>query len=81
MDFQMGFQLGKLLVILGIVIVAVGLLLMLSSRFSPLGLGKLPGDIGIKGKHWSFYFPIATCLVISLILTAIVWLISFFTRR
>jgi hypothetical protein len=76
-----GFQLGKLLVILGIIIVAVGLLVLLVSRFSPLGLGKLPGDIAIKGKNWSFYFPIVTCLVISLVLAAIVWLISFLTRR
>jgi hypothetical protein len=77
----MGFQFGKLLVILGIVVVAAGFLVMLGSRFSPLGLGKLPGDIGIKGKNWSFYFPIVTCLVISLVLTAIIWLINFFTRR
>jgi Protein of unknown function (DUF2905) len=54
---------------------------LLASRFSPLGLGKLPGDIAIKGKNWSFYFPIVTCLVISLVLAAIVWLISFLTRR
>ncbi|HTV56209.1 MAG TPA: DUF2905 domain-containing protein [Terriglobia bacterium] len=77
----MGFQLGKLLVTLGIIIIAAGFLIMLGSRFSPLGLGRLPGDLAIKGQHWSLYFPIVTCLAISLVLTAIIWLISFFTRR
>jgi ribose/xylose/arabinose/galactoside ABC-type transport system permease subunit len=77
----MSFQLGKLLVTLGIIIIVAGFLVMLGSRFSPLGLGKLPGDLAIKGKNWSFYFPIVTCLVISLVVTAIMWLIGLMTRR
>ena len=77
----MFFQLGKLLLVLGIVILVAGILLMAGSRFSPLSLGKLPGDVQIKGKHWSFYFPIATCLIMSVVMTAIVWLVSLFTRR
>jgi hypothetical protein len=77
----MGFQLGKLLVVLGIVILAAGLVLMAGSRFLPLGLGKLPGDITIRGKHSTFYFPIVTCLILSLVLTAVIWLVNFFTRR
>jgi hypothetical protein len=43
-----------------------------------LGLGRLPGDIAIRGEHGGFYFPIVTCLLISLILSAIFWLIGRF---
>jgi Protein of unknown function (DUF2905) len=77
----MAFQFGKLLVILGIVIVAVGILLMAGSRFPSLGVGKLPGDIAIKGKNWSFYFPIVTCFIISLVVTLIIWVVNFLTKR
>ena len=74
-------QLGKVLVIAGVVLVGMGLLLLLGSRFSFLGLGKLPGDIAYKGKNVTFYFPIVTCLVLSVVLTAILWLLSYFNRR
>jgi hypothetical protein len=77
----MGFQFGKILVIIGIVVIALGLLFMLGSKFPSLGLGKLPGDIAIKGKHWSFYFPILTCVVISVVLTLILWLFNLFIKR
>ncbi|MGH9446046.1 MAG: DUF2905 domain-containing protein [Terriglobia bacterium] len=72
---------GKLLVILGIIIVVIGLLLMGGVRLPSLGLGKLPGDIAYKGRNTSFYFPVVTCLVISAVLTGIIWLISFLTKR
>lgn len=74
-------QLGKILVITGVVLVAVGLLVMWGFRFSFFGLGRLPGDIAYKGKNLSFYFPIVTCLVLSAALTLILWIISFLTRR
>ena len=61
----------KLLIALGVVLVAAGLLWPYVSR---LGLGKLPGDIAIQGEHGSFYFPIVTCLVVSLVLSLIFWL-------
>lgn len=77
----MAFQFGKLLVILGILIVVVGALLMAGSRLPSLGLGKLPGDIAMKGKNWSFYFPVVTCLIISVVLTLIIWLANFLTKR
>jgi hypothetical protein len=77
----MGFQLGKLLVILGVVMVAVGLALMAGSRFSFWGLGRLPGDIAYKGKNFSFYFPIVTCIVLSIVLTLVMWLVSLLTKR
>lgn len=75
------FQLGKFLVIVGVLTVAVGLVLMAGAKFSVFGLGRLPGDFAYKGKNFSFYFPLATCLVISLILTVILWVISLLTRR
>ena len=61
----------KLLVTLGLVLVAAGLLWPYLSR---LGLGRLPGDIAIQGEQGGFYFPIVTCILISLVLTLIFWL-------
>ena len=74
-------QLGKLLVVLGGVLLVVGLLLIAGSKFSFWGLGKLPGDITYHGKHSTFYFPLATCAVLSVFLTLVLWLISHFTRH
>ena len=81
MEPNVPFHVGKFLVIIGVVLVGVGLLLMAGSRFSFFGLGRLPGDIAYKGKDVSFYFPVVTCLVVSVVLTLLFWLISMFTRR
>jgi DUF2905 family protein len=75
------FQVGKLLVVAGVVLVTLGLLVMLGSRFSFLGLGRLPGDVAYKGKHVSIYFPIVTCVILSIVLTLLFWLFSILTRR
>jgi len=72
-------QLGKFLVIAGVLIVVVGLLLMAGAKFGHLG--RLPGDIVYKGKHVQFYFPIVTCLVLSAVLTLVFWLISYLTKK
>jgi hypothetical protein len=74
-------QLGRLLVIAGIIFVAVGLVLMAGSKLSFLGLGRLPGDIAYKGKNVQFYFPIVSCLVLSVVLTLVLWVISILTKR
>jgi len=74
-------QLGRLLVIVGLILVALGLLLVTGPRLSFLRLGRLPGDIAYRGKHGSFYFPLVTCLVLSAILTLILWVVSFWSRR
>jgi len=66
---------GRLLVIVGLVLVMAGLAWPFLSR---LGLGRLPGDIAIRGEHGGFYFPIVTCLVTSLVLSGIFWLIRRF---
>jgi hypothetical protein len=57
---------GKLLIAAGLVLVAAGVLWMLGER---LGLGRLPGDIVIRGERSAFYLPIATCLLLSLLLS------------
>ncbi len=75
------FQLGKFLVIVGALTAALGLVLMAGAKFSFFGLGKLPGDFAYKGKNFSFYFPLATFLVISILLTGILWLISLLTKK
>lgn len=75
------FQFGKFLVIVGVLLVAAGLLLMTGARFSLFGLGRLPGDIVYKGKNVQFYFPIVTCVLLSVVVTLVLWIISHFTRR
>ncbi len=63
----MGLEsLGKILLGLGGIMVATGLLLLLAGR---LGLGRLPGDIVIRGENYVFYFPLATMIGISIVLT------------
>jgi hypothetical protein len=61
----------RLLVTAGVLLMAAGLLWPYLSR---LGLGRLPGDIAIQGEHGGFYFPIVTCILVSLVLTLIFWL-------
>lgn len=72
-------EIGKALLIVGIVIVLIGGLLMVAGRFG-LPLGRLPGDIAYRGKNVSIYFPLATCLLASIVLTIILYLISRFHR-
>jgi hypothetical protein len=68
-------EIGKLLVILGVIVVTVGALLWSGIGTGPLG--KLPGDIRIERGGSGFYFPIVTCIIISIVLSAIMW---FFRR-
>ena len=65
---------GKFLIIFGIIIVAVGVLLLISGKIP--WIGKLPGDIMIHKKNFTFYFPLATSILISVVLTFLFWLIS-----
>jgi len=65
--------LGRPLIILGLILVAAGVLISLSPRF-PTWLGRLPGDININRPNFSFHFPLMTCLLISAILSLIMWL-------
>jgi len=63
---------GKTLIILGLILVAAGLLLHFSGRI-PF-LGRLPGDIHIEKENFSFYFPLGSCLLFSLVLSLLFWL-------
>jgi hypothetical protein len=67
-------ELGRMLIVLGVVIVVVGILLTLFGRVP--GLGQLPGDIHVQRENWSFYLPLGTSLVLSVILTLVLWLIG-----
>ena len=66
--------LGRLLIILGLALVVLGAILSFSDFFSFLRLGRLPGDIHIKRENFSFYFPITTSILLSIILTLILYL-------
>ena len=67
--------LGKLLVIFGVVFVAIGLLLVILDR-TGIPLGRLPGDIHYRGRNTAFYFPLTTSILISVILSLVLYLIS-----
>ena len=70
-------QFGKWLVVIGVTITGIGLLVMLLGR---IGLFRLPGDFEFGGKNWRIYFPLATSILLSLILTLVLWLIRYFRR-
>jgi hypothetical protein len=77
---------GKILIGIGIGIVALGVVLVVAERIPGLGnafgwFGKLPGDISIKRDHVSFYFPIATSIVLSIVLSLLFYLIGWLFRR
>jgi len=65
--------LGRTLITLGVALIVLGVLITFAGRL-PFRLGRLPGDIYIRGKHSSFYFPLATCLVLSILFSALMWL-------
>ena len=65
--------LGRMLIVVGLVLVGVGLLITFGGRL-PLRLGRLPGDIAIRGRNSSFYFPITTCILLSVLLSVIMWM-------
>jgi hypothetical protein len=72
-------DLGKLLVTVGGLLVAVGVVVMFLGKAN-LPLGKLPGDITYRGKNTVFYFPLATSILLSVVLTVVLALISRFRR-
>jgi Protein of unknown function (DUF2905) len=68
-------ELGKFVVIIGVVMTLVGLVMW--SGFAPKWLGRLPGDIRVEREHSAFYFPIVTCIILSIVLSL---LVSIFRR-
>ena len=70
-------EFGKMVIVIGGILLLVGLLLMGIGRVH-LPLGHLPGDIYYRGKHVTFYFPLTTCILLSVVLSAIFYLINHF---
>ena len=69
---------GWLLIIVGLIIAGIGVVWLLAPHIP--WLGKLPGDIAVERENFRFYFPVVTCIVISVVLTVIMWLVRYFTR-
>ena len=71
-------QFGKWLVAIGAMLVVIGVLVILLGK---AGLFRLPGDFSVGGRGWRIYFPLASSILLSLLLTLILWLIHHFSRR
>ena len=72
-------ELGKILAFLGIILVAAGIVLILLGRTN-LPIGRLPGDFLYRGKNTTLYFPLATSLLLSVVLSIVLYLISRYRR-
>jgi Protein of unknown function (DUF2905) len=72
-------DLGKLLIVLGAILLVAGVVLFLLGRTS-LPLGRLPGDIVYRGKNTTFYFPLATSILLSVVLTVVLYVIGRWRR-
>ncbi len=68
-------DIGRMLVVIGGLLLVVGLVLILAGKVN-LPIGRLPGDIVIRGKSTTFYFPLMTSIVLSLLLTLILWIVN-----
>jgi hypothetical protein len=69
-------SIGKMLIVFGVVMVAIGIILILMGKVPYLG--KLPGDIHIQKKDFGFYFPLGTCIVVSIVLSLLLSAIFIF---
>jgi hypothetical protein len=67
-------ELGRALIVLGVVIAVLGLILMFVDRVP--WIGRLPGDIHVQRGNWTFYFPLGTSILLSIVLTLVLWLIG-----
>ena len=70
-------QFGRWIIGIGLLLVAIGAMFIVLGK---LGMFKLPGDIQFGGENWKVYIPLASCIIISIVLTLILWLISYFRR-
>jgi hypothetical protein len=69
---------GWFLIVAGLIIAGIGVVWLLAPSIP--WLGRLPGDISVERENFKFYFPVVTCIAISLLLTGITWLIRFLSR-
>lgn len=68
-------ELGKALLGMGLLLALAGAVLLVSARFG-FPLGRLPGDFAFKGRHFSVYFPLGTCILVSVVLSILLYLVS-----
>jgi Protein of unknown function (DUF2905) len=73
------FGLARLFILVGLLLVLVGLVLAAAVRLH-LPLGRLPGDLSYRGRNWSISFPLATSLLLSVLLSLLLWLVNRFWR-
>jgi Protein of unknown function (DUF2905) len=75
-------ELGRTMILAGAALVVIGALVWFASRPGglPLRFGRLPGDIAVQGKHGSFYFPVVTCILLSIVLTLAMWLVQWLRK-
>ena len=66
---------GRSLISIGLLLVVIGLAIEFGSRL-PFRIGRLPGDIYIQREHSTFYFPIVTCILLSVVLSLVMWLVN-----
>ncbi len=69
-------EIGRMIVVIGVLLIVVGVLLIFSDKIP--WIGRLPGDILVRRKNFAFYFPIATCILLSILITL---LLRVFSRR
>jgi hypothetical protein len=69
-------SLGRTLLALGALLAALGLVLVVAERFPGLRIGRLPGDIRVERGNFRFYFPLGTSIVVSIVLSLLLWLIG-----
>lgn len=72
-------SLGKLLIGAGGLLILIGLVVLIAGRAN-VPLGRLPGDISYRGKNTSVFFPITTCIILSIVLSLVLWLVNKFFR-
>lgn len=70
-------DMGKALILFGLLLVALGFILTLSTS---LQIGRLPGDVLIRKENWSIHLPITTCILLSVILSLLMWVVTFLRR-
>ena len=72
-------SLGKVLVAAGGLLILIGAMVIVAGRMN-VPLGRLPGDISYKGRNTAFFFPITTCIILSVVLSLVMWLVNRFMR-
>ena len=72
-------DLGRILIFLGLLLVVAGLIVLGLNRLN-IPLGRLPGDFNWRGRGWSVSFPIVTCLLLSVLLSLVLWVINHLRR-